>query len=512
MKWNKRQQAVILRTILIVVSQVLIICNLSSQELSESLLLNYNFENNSVDASANAFDGINVQTTFTDDRFGNPENAALFNGNSFVESPNLPILKPDFPFSVACWVNPEVELIRAEGIWGNDQTLDNYFGAFVSVLSSGKLMAGYGDGCGTTGPQCRRSFITDEILENGNWYHIAVNFLDPLNIEIYINGCLVTTSFSGTGSTSLVYSDQPGAVGKKDHNDDPSHPIGYFHGIIDDFFYWNRTINPGDLQLLIDGFFSLPDSLVTYTGCQNDGYEIEVNNVVYNELNPTGIEYYASPNGCEEVKITIDLQFNETYTEIIENVTCSGDGFEIVVNSTLYNESNPVGQEIFINQFGCDSILNIDLTYNGYEAELLDYEGWSGDGFEVIVNNTVYNENNPFGQEVLTDQFGCDSTIIIDLKYYKKCSFYIPNTFSNNSTYPNNRFSLFSSNECVPLDLQVEIFDSWGNLVFSSTDVDFEWDGNFNSELVKQGIYVYLIKLNTVRETFNLAGSVTFLR
>jgi len=44
---------------------------------------------------------------------------------------------------------------------------------------------------------------------------------------------------------------------------------------------------------------------------------------------------------------------------------CSGDNFEVTVNGTLYNEANPSGTETLVSTVtGCDSIVNINLVFN----------------------------------------------------------------------------------------------------------------------------------------------------
>jgi len=65
---------------------------------------------------------------------------------------------------------------------------------------------------------------------------------------------------------------------------------------------------------------------------------------------------------------------------------------------------------------GCDSIVTIALMFSPVlEGEEL-YSGCEGDGYSVIVNGTVYDENNPIGIEVITGA-GCDSIVTIDLQF-----------------------------------------------------------------------------------------------
>ena len=137
-------------------------------------------------------------------------------------------------------------------------------------------------------------------------------------------------------------------------------------------------------------------STETYTGCEGDGYEVIVNGTVYNEGNPTGTEMI--PNGTvlgTDSIIIINLTFNPTSTGTEVYTGCESDGYEVIVNGTTYNESNPTGTETLTNANGCDSIVTIDLTFNPATTGTEVYTGQEGSGYEVIVNGTVYNESNP---------------------------------------------------------------------------------------------------------------------
>jgi len=54
---------------------------------------------------------------------------------------------------------------------------------------------------------------------------------------------------------------------------------------------------------------------------------------------------------------------SDTETEILTYTGCSGDGYSIEVNNITYDESNPSDTLIFNNMTGCDSIIIVDLTF-----------------------------------------------------------------------------------------------------------------------------------------------------
>ncbi len=65
---------------------------------------------------------------------------------------------------------------------------------------------------------------------------------------------------------------------------------------------------------------------------------------------------------------------------------------------------------------GCDSIItNVEIIEKIIEPTNLNYSGCEGDSFTVVLNNNIYNEVNPFGQELLLTEEGCDSIVNVDL-------------------------------------------------------------------------------------------------
>ena len=112
----------------------------------------------------------------------------------------------------------------------------------------------------------------------------------------------------------------------------------------------------------------------------------------------------------------------ETYTG------CEGDGYSVVVNGVIYNENNPSGTEVIAGgaSTGCDLIVTIDLTFNANE---ISYQSLTlCEGENLIYNGTVYDQGNPTGTEIIIGgaSNGCNLITNIDLTY-------LPNEILNES-------------------------------------------------------------------------------
>ena len=70
-----------------------------------SLLAHYKFNGNANDSSGNNLDGV-VQLTLTADRFNNSDKAYSFDGSSYIEIPDDPILTNTASLSISAWFKP----------------------------------------------------------------------------------------------------------------------------------------------------------------------------------------------------------------------------------------------------------------------------------------------------------------------------------------------------------------------------------------------------------------------
>ena len=113
---------------------------------------------------------------------------------------------------------------------------------------------------------------------------------------------------------------------------------------------------------------------------------------------------------------------------------------------------------------------------------------------------TLYAEN----------EIGCRDSIMKPIYIRPEHFIYVPNTFTPDANRNNDFFSAVTVNI---VELQVAIFNRWGEAVFTSNDVDFTWDGSYNGRPVNDGTYIYRIEYRTIdNETGKLVGHVNVLR
>ena len=94
---------------------------------------------------------------------------------------------------------------------------------------------------------------------------------------------------------------------------------------------------------------------------------------------------------------------------------CPGEN--ITVGNTVYDENNLSGTEILLNSIGCDSIINVSIDF--YPEATFDYTSTLCFGQSIDIGGEIFDENNPSGMVDFPGASvnGCDSLVIVDLSF-----------------------------------------------------------------------------------------------
>lgn len=111
----------------------------------------------------------------------------------------------------------------------------------------------------------------------------------------------------------------------------------------------------------------------------------------------------------------------------------------------------------------------------------------------------------------VTTADGCSSTDSVMIVVKQACpEIYIPNVFSPNGDLNNDTYCIYGG--CIET-FTLEIYNRWGELIFTTNDPEKCWDGKQKGEPVNTGVYVY--KLNITRtdgEVIQESGNVNVVR
>lgn len=157
--------------------------------------------------------------------------------------------------------------------------------------------------------------------------------------------------------------------------------------------------------------------------------------------------------------------------------------------------------------------INLPITFENSTSNGTDYYWDFGNGNNsfLVHPNNIY--DNPGYYEVLLiaeDEKGCIDSIVKTIEIKNEFYLYIPNAFTPDGNRFNNTFKISSIGIEV---FQILIYNRWGELLFSSQDPNFEWDGIYANKLVPDGIYVWKIEYESINEDVGtITGHVTVMR
>lgn len=127
--------------------------------------------------------------------------------------------------------------------------------------------------------------------------------------------------------------------------------------------------------------------------------------------------------GCDSI-ITTTVSAREIPPLTINSKHCNGDGFSVLVNGTIYNETNPTGQELMTTAGGCDSTVIIALAFNAHTAYTLDTVLCAGDLIPLHIGGMA--DKPGTYMDTLANFNGCDSVLTIHLDYHPRdTSFFV---------------------------------------------------------------------------------------
>jgi gliding motility-associated-like protein len=89
----------------------------------------------------------------------------------------------------------------------------------------------------------------------------------------------------------------------------------------------------------------------------------------------------------------------------------------------------------------------------------------------------------------------CDtltSTVVVAYRDYD-CNFFFPNAFTPNGDGLNDIFLPYFEEDVIGMELN--IFNRWGEVIFTSTDLTKGWDGTYKGEAVQDGVYMWTANL-----------------
>lgn len=209
------------------------------------------------------------------------------------------------------------------------------------------------------------------------------------------------------------------------------------------------------------------------------------------EVKQGGFYHAIVTSGCNPVNVYFQVEESEIEVNFEMDVFEADLGDSLFLLPILNGNSQNVYYRWFVNEDGNYSCRTCPETW------LIPYF------------------NGIYGLEVSNEK-GCKDSAFIEVKLDKTRRIFIPNAFSPNQDGINDVF--FVKGRGFGKITWMNIFDRWGNLVFSITNCDINqelcgWDGTFNGKNLSPGYYVYSTEvqfLDGVKQSFS--GGINLIR
>lgn len=192
---------------------------------------------------------------------------------------------------------------------------------------------------------------------------------------------------------------------------------------------------------------------------------------------------------------------------ITDTLGCSHD----ITNTIEIPYSNLLGFRIVTNPV----LYGLPVAFqNLLQMENVTYEWDFGDGTilqDVLHPNHTYQEPGTY-TVLLTaiDADGCKYTTWRMIVIPEEVYIYIPNAFTPDGNEHNNSFEATVTGI---YELEIRIFNRWGEQFFVSSDPHFKWDGTYKGEKCPDGMYNYVITYTPLNGPRNsIIGHVNLLR
>jgi len=156
---------------------------------------------------------------------------------------------------------------------------------------------------------------------------------------------------------------------------------------------------------------------------------------------------------------------------------------------------------------------NLPITFENQSQNATSYIWDFGDGNGDTFphpSNTYAEPGNYNITLIAIDDKGCTDTIVKPINIEEEWYIYIPNTFTPDGDRFNNDFHISTVGISA---LEIQIYNRWGEVIFTSNDLNFQWDGTYLGLYVPDGTYTYSVNFitNSGRDR-NIRGHVNVLK
>jgi gliding motility-associated-like protein len=169
---------------------------------------------------------------------------------------------------------------------------------------------------------------------------------------------------------------------------------------------------------------------------------------------------------------------------------------------------------------------NITLSWSPYEAYKNGVDHYTVEKYTVAgtllqstdVSGTTYTDDSQdldiqlyvYVVKAVPKISGFQPSVSNSVEMIKNPNLFYPKAFTPNGDNLNDLFNVYGQ---YIISFQMDIFNRWGELMFTTTQLDTGWDGNYKGNQMPEGTYTFVAAITDLAgRTFKKSGSVLLLR
>ncbi len=235
---------------------------------------------------------------------------------------------------------------------------------------------------------------------------------------------------------------------------------------------------------------------------------ITIINTLWNSfLYSMGVRYYSSGSGDYLWKA---FEYNVHYNQMGRYIVSLKVDNYSHCKDTITKELviNPVPKALFSltdNWEGVQGRVKVHNLSEGAITYFWDFDDTFTSTEDSVVRQYEYDSDSVYNLMLIaTNNYGCPDTLIYPYELLFT-GLYVPNAFSPHADNPN--FHTFKPFGINLMEYKLEVFSSWGNLIFSSTRLENGqpaegWDGTYKEKEMPTGTYIWRIRARFTDGTY----------
>jgi len=235
---------------------------------------------------------------------------------------------------------------------------------------------------------------------------------------------------------------------------------------------------------------------------------------ITNAVAPYQSKWFFSPNDSSSNSIASFVFSQGSYTVKLLLTDANSCSDTISKPLSFFNKTAPFASFAFLPQQV--TMLNPTVDFSNLSTNATSYRWTFGNGDSTYLASPSYTYLDSGLYSVCLramNEFNCYMDTCAKVHVNGIETFFVPNAFTPGTDGKNNLFVPVALG-LDPGNYQMEIFNRWGELFFSTNDLNTGWDGTYKGRQVQMDVYVWKIDAKELSSSKRISkiGSVTLIR